>query len=96
MTIRGFGDSTIEKVLRISLYTSLVHVDVLVRTMPRLRRPTNQQNQVYPYRAVQSCTETIEPQRLQKGFILYSTVQLPAMSAQLCGSLSDAVEVCTE
>ena len=56
---------------------------------------TDEQNLVYLYIDAQSCTEAIDPQRLQKGFILYSTVKLPAMSVELCES-PDAVEVCTE
>jgi hypothetical protein len=39
MTIRGFRDSTIEKALRMSLYTGLVHVDVLVRDDSSLATP---------------------------------------------------------
>ena len=44
-------------------------------------------------RAVQ---RSIEPQKLQKGALLYSSAQYPAKSVQLCVGLSLSVGLCTE
>jgi len=60
-----------------------------------LREP-HQQNQVNLDSLHRAAQRSIEPQKLQKGALLYSTAQCPAKSVQLCVGLSLSVGLCAE
>ena len=61
-----------------------------------LNNKVHQQNQANLDSLNRAGQRTIEPQKLQKGAVLYSAIQLPAISVQLCGSLSGPVAVSTQ
>ena len=57
---------------------------------------SHQQNQVNLDSLDRAVQRSIDPQKLQKGALLYSSAQYPAKSVQLCVGLSLSVGLCTE
>jgi hypothetical protein len=56
----------------------------------------HQQNQVNLDSLDRAVQRSIEPQKLQKGALLYSSAQYPEKSVQICVGLSLSVGLCTE
>jgi hypothetical protein len=56
----------------------------------------HQQNQANLDSLDRSVQRSIEPQKLQKGALLYSSAQYPAKSVQLCVGLSSSLGLCAE